>query len=160
MVVPLPAASPSALITHGGPSSSRALIALDLLVKVSQRGVGRAYLVQSSLAKLFDVSIRAACLSGPKIARFCFLNASTIPAPNEASGPTTVRSILCFDANEASSSLLFEAGGTQVAIFGPAGLPGAAQTCLTFRPLDRAPQDGCSRPAPPPLRSFIWTWGA
>src|SRR6266566_1637868 len=86
-VVPLPAASPSALITHGGPRSSRALFALFLSMKVSQCGVGRAYLVQRSFAKLFEVSIRAASLSGPNIGSFFFLNVSTIPAPNGASGP-------------------------------------------------------------------------
>ena len=95
-------------------------------MKVSQCGVGRAYLVQRSLAKLFEVSIRAACLSGPKIARFCFLNVSTIPPPNGASGPTTVRSIACVVANEASSSILVELIGTQVAISAMPGLPGAA----------------------------------
>src|SRR5713101_5731318 len=113
-------------MTHGGPSSSRALLAFVLSVKVSQRGVGRPYLVQRSFAKLFEVSIRAACLSGPKIERFCFLNVSTIPAPNGASGPTTVRSIPFFDANDASSLVLFEAIGMQVPISAMPGLPGAA----------------------------------
>src|SRR5439155_5626238 len=124
-VVPLPAASPSALITHGGPSSSRALLALDLSVNVSQCGVGKEYLVHRSLAKLFEVSIRAARFSGPKMERFCFLNVSTIPPPNGASGPTTVRSIVCLAANEASSLILVELIGTQVAISAMPGLPGA-----------------------------------
>src|SRR6267378_6759029 len=113
-------------MTHGGPSWFRAVLAFALSVKVSQLGVGRPYLLQRSLAKLFEVSMRAARLSGPKIGRFCFLKVLTIPAPNGASGPTIVRSMVCFDANAASSSILLEPIGTQVAISAMPGLPGAA----------------------------------
>src|SRR5438094_3002522 len=124
-VVPLPEASPSALTTHGGPILSRALFATAASVKVSQRGVGTLYREQRSFAKLFEVSIRAALLSGPKIGSFCFRNVSTMPAPSGDSGPTTVRSMCSLATNEASSSTLVLLIGTHVPISSMHGLPGA-----------------------------------
>ena len=58
------------------------------------------------LEKALLPSSSAALFSGPKILSPCFLNSSTIPSTNGASGPTIVRSILSLIAKSLNPSTL------------------------------------------------------
>src|ERR671925_431106 len=61
-VTPLPAASPSALTTQGGPKPSRAATARAGSVKASERAVGTPAAAMTSLAKALEPSMRQAAV--------------------------------------------------------------------------------------------------
>src|SRR4029450_2968169 len=87
-VTPLPAASPSALTTQGGPKSSRAATARAGSVKVAERAVGTPAAAMTSLANALEPSIRAAAAVGPNTGRPRARNSSATPETRGCSGQT------------------------------------------------------------------------
>ncbi len=89
---PLPAASPSAFTTYGGPNASRAASTSAAVAHVRAAAVGTPAAVMICLANDFEPSIIAAARLGPKQAMPAARTASATPATSGASGPTTTRS--------------------------------------------------------------------
>ena len=100
---PLPAASPSALMTIGAPLRSRQACAASASVKVSEAAVGIWCRAMKRLAKSLELSSCAAARVGPKIFSPWARKRSTMPAASGASGPTTVRWIFSRSAKSASA---------------------------------------------------------
>ncbi|OIQ65932.1 hypothetical protein GALL_525040 [mine drainage metagenome] len=90
MTTPLPAASPSALMTMGTPCWSTWACAACASSKVAYAAVGIRCRAMKSLEKAFELSSWAAARVGPKIFSPRVRNPSTMPAASGASGPTTV----------------------------------------------------------------------
>ena len=111
---PFPAASPSALITHGG----RAI--------ASWAAIGTRAAESTSLAKLFEPSMRAAAALGPNVAMPASRNSSATPATSGPSGPITARSIPSARASSSRPSLSSARTGWHVPSAAMPGLPGAA----------------------------------
>src|SRR5512132_4406545 len=110
---PFPAASPSALITHGGRATG------------SSAAVGTPAALMTSLAKPFEPSIAAAERLGPKIATPFLRRASATPSTSGASGPTTTRSTASSRASPSSPSASSARTGWQSPRRAIPGLPGA-----------------------------------
>src|SRR5919202_5015911 len=149
-VTPLPAAAPSALITTGySPNLRRWASAAGSPSKASKRAVGTPAWFISSLAKIFEPSIRAAALEGPKTLRAASQKASAIPPIRGDSGPTTVRSIsfsFAWSRREIRSSAGMSATCAMRAM---PGLPGAAYISGSRWLVARASTSACSRPPLP-----------
>ena len=111
---PLPAASPSALTTHGAAASS------------SICAVGTPAASSTSFAKLFEPSILAAAALGPNTGMPPWRSRSATPATSGASGPITARSISSDCASSSRASPSSARTGWQVPSAAIPGLPGAA----------------------------------
>ena len=101
---PFPAAKPDAFTTMGAPRSRTYASAPSRSVKVRCSAVGTPALRMSSFEKALLDSMRAAALLGPKTGRPLASKRSTTPPARGASGPTTVRSILCAAAQPERAS--------------------------------------------------------
>ena len=131
-VTPLPAASPSALITARPPSSSTNATAFSTSSNAPARAVGTPLRAITSFANALEPSMRAASADGPKTWCLRFRNESARPATSGASGPTTVRSTACWSTKltmESTSSVA--TSGKQSAIAAMPAFPGAASTRVT-----------------------------
>ena len=89
---PLPAASPSALTTYGGPNSSSAAATSAGPVQVPRAAVGMPAARMTFLANDFEPSMAAARRLGPKQAMPDRAARPATPATRGASGPMTTRS--------------------------------------------------------------------
>ena len=89
---PLPAASPSALITSGQPRRSllSASNATSAVSAIRKRAVGTWWRAMNCLAQTLLVSMRAAARTGPRMGRPASPNRSTTPTDSGSSGPTMV----------------------------------------------------------------------
>ena len=126
-ITPLPAASPSALITIGAPSDLIYSLAAAASVKTSYLAVGILYFFISPLEKALEPSISAAACTGPKALIPAALKASTAPLVRGTSGPTTASSTLFSLANFTMESLsVMEISGMHSAKEAIPGLPGIA----------------------------------
>ena len=142
-------------MTIGNPSWSQNRSASSLRSNVPACAVGIRCLRISSFAKIFDDSIRAALLLGPKTRNPCLTKRSTIPAARASSGPTTVRSIRFSLAKPTSAAKSL----TGIATFSPISaipaFPGAQKMrsargdCFSFQ------ASACSRPPLPMTRIFM-----
>ena len=140
MKTPFPAASPSTLTTQGG------------LATESVSAVGTPAAAITSLAKLFDPSIRAAARPGPKTDTPFRRSASATPATSGASGPITARSVSRLRARPSSASASSARTGWQSPSAAIPGLPGAACSAVTPDACASFQASACSRP-PDPTRS-------
>src|SRR5690606_16078015 len=152
---PLPAASPSALITMGAPRASMYACAAAASEKVSYSAVGMPWRFMKALAKSFDDSSWAAARVGPKIFRPRARKMSTMPAASGASGPTTVNATCSRSASAARvcgslTGMLRTPGSRAVP-----PLPGATMTCWTLGERARHQASACSRPPEPTTRIFM-----
>ena len=84
-----------------------------------------SYFAISSLANSLDDSMRAAAFVGPKIRSPAALNASTTPAANDTSGPTTVSPTPCATAKSRKASTSVSLTATHSACRAIPALPGA-----------------------------------
>src|SRR5215469_9997247 len=150
---PLPAASPSAFTTWGGPNASRAASTSAWVTHVRAAAVGTPAAAMTCLANDFDPSIIAAARPGPKQAMPAARTASATPATSGASGPMTTSSAPTLAAR--AVTLPWSAGATSwiSAIVAIPGLPGAA--CRLVTPASRASARtrACSRPPEPMTRT-------
>src|SRR5205807_10378926 len=89
---PLPAASPSVLITYGGDVAARYRRAGSSSVNVSWAAVGTPASPRTSFIQAFEPSSRAPSAPGPSTRRPAARNRSASPATSGASGPITNRS--------------------------------------------------------------------
>ena len=139
---PFPAASPSALMTHGARGSSRSA------------AVGTPAACMTSFAKDLEPSIWAAAAPGPKTAMPAWRRSSASPATSGASGPTTTRSMPSWWQSPSSASESSGLSGWQVPRAAMPGLPGAA--CRSPSPVLWAifHASACSRPPEPTMRTF------
>ena len=153
-MAPLPAASPSALMTMGTPAFSRYATALAWSVNTSYPAVGMRYRFIRSLENALEPSIIAALALGPNALRPADSNLSTMPATKGASGPTTVRSTALSLANSRSPRMSSAATGTHSASWAIPALPGAQYIFLTFLLWDSFQTRACSRP-PEPMTSMF-----
>ena len=150
---PLPAASPSALTTYGGPNSSRARLASAAVLQVRAAAVGMPAADITCLAKDFEPSIAAAAWLGPKQATPAARTASATPATSGASGPITTRSAPVLAASAVTLAGSAAATSWISARRAMPGLPGAA--CKPVTPPSRASARvrACSRPPDPMTRT-------
>src|SRR6266705_5261714 len=154
ITTPLPSASPSALMTIGNRNSSQNRIASSLRSNVPARAVGIPSLRISSFAKIFDDSIRAAALLGPKIRNPSARKRSTMPAARGSSGPTTVRSTRFPFAKRTSAGKSLTEIATFSASCAVPALPGAQKIRSTPDDCFNFQASACSRPPPPMTRIF------
>ena len=154
MTTPLPSASPSALITIGNRNSSQNRNASSLRSNVPARAVGIPCLCISSFAKIFDDSIRAAALLGPKMRKPSATKRSTTPPASGSSGPTTVRPTrFSFAKRTSAGKSLTEIATFSVSWAVPA-LPGAQKIRSTPDDCSNFQASACSRPPLPMTRIF------
>ena len=138
-VTPLPAASPSALITTpwGRPARRPPPAPRPGVCTRRQRAVGTPASSIACLANAFDPSRRAAAAVGPKASCPRSASASTRPPTSGASGPTTVKSTR--SRSHGRDEPVDVVGGhvQQPRVGGDAGVAGRAQQ---LGPLRRAGQ--------------------
>src|SRR5437764_8712589 len=137
---PLPAARPSALITHGGRATGNVA------------AVATPAASSTSLAKLLEPSIRAAGAPGPKTAIPACRSSSATPATRGASGPMTARSTDSVTASPSRPSRSSARTGWQSPSRAIPGLPGAAWSSASVGLCASRHASACSR-APEPTRS-------
>src|SRR5260221_10199138 len=154
-VPPLPAASPSALITTGignRPSAARASAALSVR---TYSAVGMPLARQRSLVNPLEPSSWAAAALGPNTAILAPRSASATPATSGASGPTTTRSIASRLARSATALGSHGSIATQSAQRAIPGLPGAASSLSQLGDCLRRQASASSRPPEPRSRIFM-----
>ena len=139
---PFPAASPSALTTHGALATGRSAAA------------GTPAAAMTSLAKLFEPSILAACAPGPKTAIPAWRSSSPTPATSGASGPITTSSAPTVPARPRSPSPSSARTGWQFPSWAMPGFPGAACSSVSDALVASFQARACSR-APEPTRSTL-----
>src|SRR3954454_76859 len=139
---PLPAASPSALITHGGRAAGSAC------------AVGTPAAAITSFAKRFDPSIRAAAAPGPKTGTPAWRRSSATPATSGASGPMTTRSASMDPARASSPSPSSARTGWQCPSAAIPGFPGAACSSSRADAWLSFHASACSRPPDPTISTF------
>ena len=137
---PLPAASPSALITHGGRATG------------SVSAVGTPAARMTSFANGFEPSMRAAAALGPKTATPAWRSSSATPATSGASGPTTTRSASDRAGQREQALAVLGADGMAAAELGDAGVPGCRVQLVEPGAWLSFHASACSRP-PDPTRS-------
>src|SRR5690606_19021687 len=147
---PLPAASPSAFTTYGGPNSSNADATAAGSWHGRHRAVGTPAAAITSLANDFEPSSRAAAADGPKQWMPLARTASTAPATSGASGPITTRSAPTSTASEATAvGSVGDTSGYSRATAPMPGLPGAATRSVTAGSAASRSASACSRPPEP-----------
>ena len=134
-ITPLPAASPSALTTHGARATS------------SCRAVGTPAAAITSLANSLEPSIRAAAAPGPNTEMPARRNSSPTPATSGASGPTTTSPTSSEPARPSSPSASSACTGWQCPSRAIPGLPGAACNSSSRRRLRQLPGKRVLAPA-------------
>src|SRR5271165_519500 len=149
---PLPAASPSALTTYGGPNAASASSTSCSVRHVLAAAVGTPAAVITSLAKDLEPSIIAAAWPGPKQPMPAARTASAAPATNGASGPITTRAAPVRAASAATSAGSVTLTACSSAISPMPGLPGAACSSRTSGSPVSALTSACSLP-PEPMTS-------
>ena len=92
---PFPAARPSAFTTYGACGRPGQPAAASAVSHESDTAVRTPAAAITSLAKVFEPSICAACFDGPKTGIPAARTASETPATSGASGPMTTRSKSC-----------------------------------------------------------------
>src|ERR687893_184047 len=117
--------------------------------KASERAVGTPAWCISSLAKIFEPSMRAAALEGPKIFRSSPQKHSAMPPIRGDSGPTTVRSISFSLAKSRRATRSSTGMSATCAMRDMPGLPGAANISGARGLAARASTRACSRPPLP-----------
>src|SRR5258706_6977115 len=152
---PLPAASPSALITIGAPSRFTWSCAAVASVKDAWPAVGIACRAMKRLANSLEASSCAAAFVGPKMRRPSTRSASTAPAASGASGPTTVAWMPSLFANCTRSGIAVWATLKRPSSRAVPVLPGATYTRETLGDCARRHAMACSRPPEPMTRSFM-----
>src|SRR5512144_1995537 len=128
---PLPAASPSALTTYGGPNASSARSTSTAVAQVRAAAVGTPAAAMTCLANDFDPSIRAAAADGPNAAIPQARTASAAPATSGASGPITTRSAPTRRASAATAAESVGSSGWASAMAAVPALPGAQDSAVT-----------------------------
>jgi hypothetical protein len=125
--VPLPEASPSALITSGYPQGAflTKASADSFEGQTSNRGEGIWWRDMNSRAKTLDPSSSAAARLGQKMVSPRRWNSSAMPRTIGSSGPTTVRSAPIVCAKSAISTMLDVSMGTMSASAAIPAFPGA-----------------------------------
>ena len=126
-ITPLPAASPSALMTIGAPSALIYALAASASVNTSYLAVGILYFFMRFFEKDLEPSISAAACTGPKALIPAALKASTAPLVNGTSGPTTASSTFfsCASLTRAALSVM-DTPSMHSASSAIPGLPGTA----------------------------------
>ena len=142
MKTPLPAASPSALTTHGSRATA------------SPSGVGTPAACMTSFAKRFEPSIRAAAALGPNTATPPSRSASATPDTSGTSGPITTRSIASARASASKPSASCACTGWHGPSPAIPGLPGAACSSVSRGLCASFQASACSRPPDPTTRTF------
>jgi len=154
---PLPAASPSALMTMGAPFSRMYSSAGPTSANTRYSAVGMRCRARKSLAKALLPSSCAAFALGPKQRRPSARKASTMPPTSGASGPTTVSATFSRRAKAISAAKSMGWMGT----FSTPGscavpaLPGATNTLSTRGDCASFHASACSRPPLPMTRIFM-----
>ena len=139
---PFPAARPSALTTHGGRADS------------SLAGMGTPAASMTSLAKLFEPSIRAAAALGPKTAIPACRSVSATPATSGTSGPTTTRSTPRVWHRSRRPSASSARTGWHSPRRAMPGFPGAAWSAASRGLWASFQASACSRPPEPTTRTL------
>ena len=140
---PFPAASPSALTTHGVRGSA------------SSAAVGTPAACRTSLAKDFEPSMRAAPALGPKTAVPAARSSSASPATSGASGPITTSSIRKAPGKAQQRLAVVCLNGVTGSQRGDAGISGRGVQLAEVRSLPAILHaSACSRPPPPTMRTF------
>src|SRR4029079_7486253 len=153
-VTPLPAASPSALITTGMLNRSSAACASAAHSVSTYSAVGMPFARHRSVVKPFDPSSCAAAAFGPNTAVPASRSASATPATSGASGPTTTRSIASRFANSTTATASQGSVATHWAHRAMPGLPGAAISWPQLGDCLRRQASASSRP-PEPRSSIL-----
>jgi hypothetical protein len=145
---PLPAASPSVLMTHGPGKLRRKERAGPGSSKTSKRAVGTPAVASTSFMNAFEPSSRAPSAPGPNTSRPSALRRSARPSTSGASGPMTKRSASIRPMAWASST----EPPTDSSVW-PSGvrppIPGLPGTTTTSAVRPRAMARACSRPPEP-----------
>ena len=118
-------------------------------LKVSYFAVGILNSFIMSFEKIFEPSIIAALLSGPKQGIPALCKLSTAPKTKGSSGATTANSISFSTANFVMPSISLAPILTQVASLAIAPLPGSAKISVTFSLSRSFLIMACSLPPPP-----------
>src|SRR5919197_5516746 len=139
---PFPAASPSALITHGGRAIG------------SCAAVGTFAAVMTSFANDLEPSIIAAGALGPNTAMPAWRKTSATPATSGASGPTTTRSTSSVRARSRRPSPSSARIGWHSPRRAIPGLPGAACRSVSDGDCASFQASACSRPPEPTRRTL------
>ncbi len=152
---PLPAASPSALMTTRPPASAMLAWAAATVSQTVNRAVGTPASSMTDLANTFDPSRRALAAVGPNVRMPAASSRSARPATSGASGPITTRSAAIRPASSVRPSRSSTATSCTSAMVAIPGFPGAACSSPSSGEERSFQASACSRPPDPTTRTRI-----